>query len=121
MANPTTVIVWLNLMEEPYRSKAIANCTWPNRNVSSQSDALWVAFSWKDSPEKGDYWDKVHQQLKAKEEQAKQTETPYKVSELWEVAQNGQALIDVIELAELRRKASLYDKIESVVKGGGNG
>lgn len=58
---------------------------------------------------------------RAKEKQSNDTETPYKVSEVWEVADNGQVLVDVIELAELRRKASLYDKIESVVKGGGNG
>lgn len=52
---PTTVRGWLETLPEPYRSQAIENCEWLDRECHSQRQAIH-AFVWKDSPQHEEHW-----------------------------------------------------------------
>jgi hypothetical protein len=55
------VYTWLQLLEEPHRSKALANMWWEdqlNWHPTLQA-ALYQAFNWSRSPEGYKYWKAV--------------------------------------------------------------
>lgn len=54
---------YLELLEEPYRTKALEQMKYPLAICSSISDALMGAFIWKDSYEGADYWEELHDKL----------------------------------------------------------
>lgn len=69
-----TLLEWLESFPEPYKEKAIANC----KKISSEemlitkcpslSNALISAFSWSETQEGFEYWNKLHNYFLAKEE-----------------------------------------------------
>ena len=65
------ILSWYEQLEEPYRSQAIANY---NKNfhhseeAGSLAEALSGGFCWTDSPERFEYWNNLHDELKSKPE-----------------------------------------------------
>ena len=64
MKNEKTVLEWLEMLPEPYRSQAIENtkkdephsCHEPRDTLS---DAIGAAFCWEDTVEGDLYWHKI--------------------------------------------------------------
>jgi len=64
-----TIEQWFQELPEPYRTKALENCTSPidNEMVGSMMDALASGFLWQDTPEGEAYWDDVFLTIQANE------------------------------------------------------
>jgi hypothetical protein len=62
---PTTILEWLNTLEEPYRTQAINNLDKGLEDTKSDSidDALSRAFVWEGSKEGNDYWSNLSDSL----------------------------------------------------------
>lgn len=60
-----TIENWLQDLQEPHKSKALANMWWEDadKQERSLSEALRQAFNWTMSPEGGKYWYAVYQDL----------------------------------------------------------
>jgi len=56
-----TVLEWLHMLPEPYRSRAIANANENNAELKrfTLQYAIQTAFVWENSPEGHDYWSEV--------------------------------------------------------------
>lgn len=57
-----TIKEWLEMMKEPYKSQALINLS-PSqidRTVGSISVALYIGFTWRETPEGHDYWMGIH-------------------------------------------------------------
>lgn len=56
-----TLRTHLKKLPEPYRTQAIANTDrsiLKHKAIRTVKDAVWVAFSWEESPEGYEYWHK---------------------------------------------------------------
>ncbi len=53
-----TIREYFNLLQEPYKSKALFNTTEDklNTNVYNMKEALRIGFDWRKSKEKSFYW-----------------------------------------------------------------
>ena len=53
-----TINYYLNQLPEPYRSQAIANTDESKLNLFATNllNSIWTAFVWMNTPEGGDYW-----------------------------------------------------------------
>lgn len=60
-----TIREWLEELPEPYRTQAIENVVERNPFELAENieQALWMAFSWMNSPQGGDYWCSLHDKL----------------------------------------------------------
>lgn len=52
-----SIKAWIHTFPEPYRSKALNNCTAKDhRETASSVRAITIAFPWTQSPEGWKYW-----------------------------------------------------------------
>lgn len=98
-----TSIEWFKTLKEPYRSQAINNCY--ESRVDCKSDslhrALFLSFSWIDSPEGFSYWKEVGDNTEAYIE----SEEPKKLPRMVEV----RCFTEVWSKRELLADLSSYD------------
>jgi len=59
------IYIWLELLEEPHRSKALANMWWEDQFnwYPTLQKALYQAFNWSKSPEGYKYWKEVSDKI----------------------------------------------------------
>lgn len=60
--NVKTIEAWLQELPEPYRSQALTNMWWEDKNnmYLHLHQALFAAFNWSRSPEKYIFWHDVY-------------------------------------------------------------
>jgi len=92
-----TIVEWLNLLDEPYKSQSILKLREDRRTrmVSTMSDAINQAFTWSESIQGRDYWSDLFNDFLLKEETAN--------GKLWEAEHQ----------AELIRVRAENDRIQS--------
>lgn len=138
-----TVKEWLELLPEPYRSKALRNakqCPWSSIHAKTYSAAraLLDAFDWEESPEKHEHWFKLYDDLMNKkisldagqpEESTKQTNTKTKTM-LDKYSAQAVATVTLVygtDVSELSAKQCLSaikannDEIKSLTESGVTG
>lgn len=56
------VVEWLSLLDEPHKSQALDNVIEGRgeRMLSLMSDAINMAFTWSETPQGREYWDKIY-------------------------------------------------------------
>jgi hypothetical protein len=52
---------WFQMLPEPYRTQALENSNGLERQYESLPTALFVNFTWIDTPQKGEYWNDIHE------------------------------------------------------------
>lgn len=78
--------MWLRRLPDDIREKAMTNYRngyrirseygySKNPKVDSLSNAIADAFVWSDTPEGGDFWEKIHDEIQKKEEEAMRAES----------------------------------------------
>jgi hypothetical protein len=67
-----TIVEWLNLLDEPYKTQALLNSRAERRTrmVSTISDAINQAFTWSETPQGREYWSDLFNDFELKEETA---------------------------------------------------
>ena len=56
---PKPIKQWLYMLPEPYRGMALANCDGKFHKADSLGDAIYYAFPWPASRERGKFWEAV--------------------------------------------------------------
>lgn len=58
-----TVKDFLEKLDEPYRSQALANCKTPNVEVENLFEAVGCAFLWSSTEQGQEYWQSLHSKI----------------------------------------------------------
>jgi hypothetical protein len=58
---------WFQKLPEPYRTQALENSDGLKIKYQSLPDALMGNFTWDDTPQGDEYWDKIHDRAKSGE------------------------------------------------------
>ena len=54
------IIDWYMKLPRPHRSRAIANCDTPDKEVDSLSEAIYQGMEWATTPQGYHYWRDVY-------------------------------------------------------------
>jgi hypothetical protein len=65
-----TIVEWLNLLDEPYRTQSLLNVREDRRTrmVDIMSDAINLGFTWSDTSQQHEYWKALCDEYRRKEE-----------------------------------------------------
>ena len=71
-----TIVEWLNLLDEPYKTRALLKLREDRRTrmVGNMSEAINQAFTWHESAQGREYWDALYKSYLRKEELAYEAE-----------------------------------------------